>query len=253
MPHIDISHLTTNGKTILLACDQGMEHGPEDFNEQNIDPHYIYQIGIRNGLNAVIFGRGIAEHYHQDYKNDIQLIVKLNGHTRYNKPNSWGKQNCSVEEAIKFGAVAVGYTLHIGGPHEAEQMQEFSGIVSASHANGIPAIAWVYPRGEQIKEEKSPELCAYAARVGLELGADMVKIYNPGNEGALRWCGLCAGRTEVVISGGDQTTPEEYAEQCKQIMRAGLTGIAVGRNVWQAENPDHVCSLIKDVIYNGNY
>jgi class I fructose-bisphosphate aldolase len=253
MAMIDTSHLMTNGKTILLACDQGMEHGPEDFNEKNIDPHYIYKIGIENGLNAVIFGRGPAERYHQDYKNDIQLIVKLNGHTRFNKPQSWGKQNCSVEEAIRFGAVAVGYTIHIGAGHEADQMQEFAGIVSASHAAGIPAIAWVYPRGEQIQNEKSPELCAYAARIGLELGADMVKVYNAGDEGSLRWTKLSGGNTKVIISGGDHVSAEEYAEQCKMIMRAGLDGVAVGRNVWQAEDPNHVCKLIKDVIYEGNY
>jgi class I fructose-bisphosphate aldolase len=253
MSHIDISHLTTNGKTILLACDQGMEHGPEDFNEKNIDPNYIYQIGIKQKFNAVIFGRGIAEHYHQEYKNDIQLIVKLNGHTRFNKPQSWGKQNCSVEEAIKFGAVAVGYTIHMGAGHEAEQMQEFSGIVSAAHANGIPAIAWVYPRGEQIKDEKTPELCAYAARIGLELGADIVKAYNPGNVGALKWMGMSAGKCKVIISGGDHTSDEDYADQCKMIMQAGLMGIAVGRNVWQSENPDHVSGLIKEVIYEGKF
>jgi len=253
MSHVNIDHLTTNGKIILLACDQGMEHGPVDFNEKNIDPHYIYEIGIKAGLNAVIFGRGISEHYHQDYKNDIQLIVKLNGHTKFNKPDSYGKQNCSVEEAIRFGAVAVGYTIHIGAGHEADQMQEFAGIVSAAHANGIPAIAWVYPRGPQITNEKDPELCAYAARIGLELGADIVKIYNSGDVGALRWCGLSAGKTKVVVSGGDHVTPEEYAEECKMIMQAGLSGVAVGRNVWQAEDPYHVCDLIKDVIYGGNF
>ena len=253
MPNISIDHLTTNGKIVLLACDQGMEHGPEDFNEKNIDPNYIYEIGIKAGFNAVIFGRGIAEHYHQDYKNDIQLIVKLNGHSKFNKPDSYGRQNCSVEEAVRFGAVAVGYTLHIGAGHEAEQMQEFAGIVSAAHALGIPAIAWVYPRGPQIQNEKDPALCAYAARIGLELGADIVKIYNAGNVGALRWCGLSAGKAKVVISGGDHVTPEQYAEECKMIMQAGLAGIAVGRNVWQAEDPYYVCDLIKDVIYNGNY
>jgi class I fructose-bisphosphate aldolase len=253
MAGVSTDHLTTNGKMIFLACDHGMEHGPEDFNEKNINPHFIYEIGIKAGFNAVIFGRGIAELYHQEYKEKIPLIVKLNGHTRFNKPESYGRQNCSVEEAIMFGAVAVGYTIHIGAGHEAEQMQEFAGIVSAAHANGIPAIAWVYPRGPQIHNEKDPALCAYAARIGLELGADIVKIYNAGNEGALRWCGLAAAKTKVVVSSGDHVTPEEYAEECKMIMRAGLDGVAVGRNVWQAEDPFYVCDLIKDVVYNGNF
>lgn len=254
MSRVDLGTISTNGKMVFLACDQGMEHGPEDFDERNIDPHYIYDIAIKAGLDAVIFGRGIAEHYHPEYKGKIPLIVKLNGHSRFNKPDSYGLQNCGVEEAHRFGAAAVGYTLHMGGIHEAVQMQEFGCIVRDAHALGMPAIAWVYPRGPQIKDPNDGQMVAYAARFGMELGADVVKVYNPHNdEGALRWVGLNAGKTKVVISGGDRVTPEEYADQCRTIMRAGLAGVAVGRNVWQAEDPHHVASLIKDVIHNGSY
>jgi class I fructose-bisphosphate aldolase len=256
MPRIDTSHLSTNGKMMFLACDQGMEHGPDSgaFNERNIDPRFIYDVAIRNQFNAVIFGRGIVERYHEDYRDQIPVIVKLNGHTRFNKPNHIGLQNCTVAEAHSWGAAAVGYTLHAGSVREQEQFTEFTQIVRDAHALGIPAIAWVYPRGPEITDPYTPGLVAYAARVGMELGADIVKIYNPGNdEGALRWAGQCAGRTEVVISGGSLVSAEEYAEQCKTIMRAGLSGIAVGRNVWQADDPDHVARLIKDVIHGGNY
>lgn len=254
MTLIDLGNLSTNGKMIFLACDQGMEHGPEDFNQKNIDPHYIYEIAIQAQLNAVIFGRGIAERYHGDYRNQIPLIVKLNGHTRFNKPDSYGLQNCGVEEAHRFGASGVGYTIHMGGVHEAVQMQEFGCIVRDAHAIGLPAIAWVYPRGPEVIDQHDSNTVAYAARVGLELGADIVKIYNPRNdEGAMRWAGLNAGNTKVVISGGDQVNAEEYAESCRVVMRAGLAGVAVGRNVWQSEDPQHLCELIKDIIHNGNY
>ena len=247
---IDLSQISTNGKMAFLACDQGMEHGPEDFNERNIDPHFIYEIAIKTGFNAVIFGRGIAEHYHSDYKGQIPLIVKLNGHSRFNKPNSWGHQNCGVDEALEFGAAAVGYTIHLGSPSEHEMFKEFGGIVRDAHKAGIPAIAWVYPRGPQVDDPNTGAMVAYAARVGMELGADVVKVYNPHNdEGALHWAGLCAGKTKVVISGGDHVSPEAYAEECRTIMRAGLAGVAVGRNVWQAEDPFYVAKLVKDVIH----
>lgn len=250
---IDLSNLTTNGKMIFLACDQGMEHGPEDFTEKNFDPNYIFEIAINAGLNAVIFGRGISEKYYPDYRDKIPLITKLNGHSRFNKPNGFGYQNCSVDEALSFGASAVGYTIHLGSENEPTMFREFAGIVRDAHAKGVPAIAWVYPRGKEIDDPKSPEMVAYAARIALELGADIAKVYNPGNVGALHWAGVAAGKTKVVISGGDQVTPEEYAEQCRDIMRAGLSGVAVGRNVWQAEDPYKVTDLIKDVIYNGSY
>lgn len=246
---IDTSHLSTNGKMIFLACDQGMEHGPEDFNEKNINPAYIYEIAIKAGLNAVIFGKGIAEKYHPDFQGQIPLIIKLNGHTRFNKPNSYGPQNCTVDEAIKIGASAVGYTIHAGSMNEPTMFREFGAIVREAHERGIPAIAWVYPRGPEITDPYTSEMVAYAVRVGMELGADIVKVYNPGNLGALRWAGMCAGKTKVVISGGEHVTPEEYAAQANMIIDAGLAGVAVGRNVWQADDPYYVCDLLKKAIY----
>lgn len=246
---MDLSTLSTNGKMIFLACDQGMEHGPEDFNEQNVNPEYIFNIAVEAGLNAVIFGKGIAEKYYPDYRDRIPLIIKLNGHSRFNKPNSWGPQNCTVAEAKEIGAAAVGYTIHLGSLNEPEMFREFGRISREAHEMGLPAIAWVYPRGPEIQNEKSVEMTAYAARVGMELGADIVKVYNPGDVGALRWVGMAAGRTKVVISGGDHVSPEEYAAQVEMIMEAGLAGVAVGRNVWQSDDPGRVCDLIKSAVY----
>lgn len=246
---MDLSTISTDGKMIFLACDQGMEHGPEDFNEKNIDPNYIFDIAIKKGLNAVIFGKGIAEKYYPEYKKDIPLIIKLNGHSRFNKPNSWGPQNCQVAEAVKIGASAVGYTIHLGSLNEPMMFAEFGRIVREAHDLGLPAIAWVYPRGPEIKDPNTTEMVAYAARAGMELGADIVKVYNPGSVGGLKWAKMSAGKTKVVISGGDHVSPEEYANECRMIMEAGLAGVAVGRNVWQADDPYYVCDLVKDAIY----
>ena len=238
---------------IFLACDQGMEHGPEDFNETNINPDFIFQTAIKSGLNAVIVGKGIAEKYYPEYRQEIPLIIKLNGHSRFNKPNGWGPLICEVEEAIALGAAAVGYTIHLGSLIEAEMFQNFGRVVREAHALGVPAIAWVYPRGPEIPNPQDPNMVAYAARVAMELGADIAKVYNPGSVGALRWAQMSAGKTRVVISGGDKVTPEAYEEEVRDIMRAGLAGIAVGRNVWQSEDPLAVCNGLKEIIYKGAY
>lgn len=250
---IDLSSLTTNDKMIFLACDQGMEHGPEDFNETNIDPNFIFQTAITAGLNAVIVGKGVAEKYYPEYRQQIPLIIKLNGHSRFNKPNGWGPLICEVEEAIALGATAVGYTIHLGSIIEAEMFQTFGRVVREAHALGVPAIAWVYPRGPEIPDPMAPDMVAYAARVAMELGADIAKVYNPKNVGALRWAQKAAGKTRVVISGGDHVPQAEYEEEARDIMRAGLSGVAVGRNVWQSEDPLAVCNGLKEIIYNGKY
>ena len=61
---ISLEKITTNGKALFLAYDQGMEHGTADFDDENIDPNYILSIGIEGGFNAIIFQKGIAEKYY---------------------------------------------------------------------------------------------------------------------------------------------------------------------------------------------
>ena len=79
---MDLSKITTsNGRAIYLAYDQGMEHGPTDFNDENVDPEEILQIAKDGGVNAIILQKGIAEKYYTDEFKSIPLILKLNGKT----------------------------------------------------------------------------------------------------------------------------------------------------------------------------
>src|SRR3989344_4852874 len=200
---IDLSSITKNGKALFLAYDQGMEHGPTDFNDENIDPNYILSIGIEGGFNAIIFQKGVAEKYYDDsLKDTIPLIIKLNGKTNLLHEEPYSPLLATVDEALSLGAAAVGYTIYLGSKHEAQMFGEFAQIERQAHAKGVPVMAWMYPRGESLKGKDEAEISAYAARIGLELGADIVKLYYPGSAAALEHVVKAAGKTKVVVSGG---------------------------------------------------
>src|SRR3989344_1993038 len=166
---IKLNKLLKKGKTLFLADDQGLEHGPADFNEKNIDPNSIIQIAKKGKFNGVIFQKGIAEKYREEIKKSkIPLIIKLNGKTNLFKGEPISRQICSVSEAITLGASAVGYTIYIGSKYENEMLSEFGKIEEEAHKKGMPVIAWVYPRGKSLKGKSEKELMAYAARTGLE-------------------------------------------------------------------------------------
>ena len=248
-----LKKITTRGKAIYLAYDHGMEHGPEDLPGKSIDPAYILDIAMQGGYNAVILGKGVAEKYYKDsiYEMKVPLILKLNG-----KANIWkggdlfSRQNCSVEYAKELGAVAVGYTIFLGSAHDEEMFVEFGRIVEEAHHNKMAAIAWVYPRGEYVKDIESPEITAYAARIGLELGADMVKIKYCGSTNSFKKVVEAPGKTKVVLSGGPKLErEEEFLEVVKSVMNAGGIGAAVGRNVWQHPKPLEITKKIKDIIF----
>ncbi len=244
---IKLNKILKKGKALFLAYDQGLEHGPSDFNDKNIDPSYILEIGKKAGYTGVVLQKGIASKYKKEIK--VSLILKLNGKTNLVKGEPISRQLCSVKEAVKLGADAVGYTIYLGSQHESIMMREFAKIEKEAHAKGIPVIAWIYPRGKSIKSKSSRELMAYAARVGLEIGADIIKIRYNGNINDLKWAVKSAGKTKVVIAGGVKKNEKILLKQVKEIMQAGCIGLAIGRNIWQNKKPIYITKKIKKIIF----
>ncbi|MCA9485389.1 MAG: hypothetical protein KC506_00930 [Nanoarchaeota archaeon] len=248
---VSLSKILTRGKAIYLAYDQGIEHGPTDFNDKNVDPSYIIEIAQKGRFNAVIFQKGIAEKYKAEIKKSgVPLIVKLNGKTSLRKGDPYSTQLCTVKEAIKLGATAVGYTIYIGSTFESKMLKEFETIQREAHAKGLPVITWIYPRGSGTKGRSEKELLAYACRVGLEIGADIVKVHwNGKNVKDLQWAVKSAGKTKVVIAGGSKISEEKLLKQTKDAIYSNCIGLAIGRNVWQNKNPLEITKKLKKTIW----
>lgn len=247
---INLRKISRKGKFMFLAYDQGMEHGPTDFNDKNVDPKYIIKIAGDSKFTAVIFQKGIAEKYHKEIKKSgIPLIIKLNGKTGLVEGDPISTQLCTVKEAKDMGAVAVGYTLYIGSEHEEEMFEEFVRIQRESHSLGMPVIAWIYPRGKALKGKKKKDLLAYATRVGLEIGADIVKIHSHGNKDDLEWAVDSAGKARVVIAGGSKKNEKELKKEIREAISVGVSGIAIGRNIWQAKKPNRISEELKKIIW----
>jgi len=248
---IRLNKILRKGKAMYLAYDQGLEHGPEsDFNDKNVDPNYIIDIAKKGKYTGVVFQKGIAEKYRQEIKKSkVPLIVKLNGKTNLFKGEPISRQLCTVKEAVKLGADAVGYTIYIGSDYEDEMLQEFSKIDREAGKAGLPTVVWIYPRGKSVKGKNKKELMAYAARTGLEIGADIIKIRYEGGIADLKWAVKSAGKTKVVVAGGVKKDEMELLKQVKEIVQAGCIGLAIGRNVWQHKNPLEITKKIKRIVW----
>ncbi len=248
-PNIHVDHLLTDHKSLVIALDQGLEHGPKEFTHTSIDPDYVLDIAVKGKFNAIALQKGLAEHYYEHYHHSLPLILKLNGKTNIAHTDPYASQTCSVKYAIDLGAAAVGYTIYLGSPVEALMFKEFAKIQEEAHNYGIPVIAWMYPRGPFVPNDIHTDILAYAARTALELGADFVKLkYNFDPDG-YKWVVRCAGKCHVLTSGGEKMEIHKLLEQVQQVRDAGATGLAIGRNVWQHENPLLVTKAIKDILF----
>jgi len=234
---------------IILAYDQGLEHGPsKDFTEKNVDPSAIIDIAEKGGFTGLVFQKGVAENY---YRGKVPLILKLNGKTSLPGGEPFARQNCSVKQAIDLGAKGVGYTIYPGSAYEHEMLAEFGKIQEEAHKAGLAVLAWVYPRGATIKNDTASDIVAYAARVGLEAGADAVKIKYSGDKQSFSWAVKSAGKAKIFMSGGPKApTDDDFLNQVRGVIEAGATGIAVGRNVWQNDDPLKMAASLRKIIFS---
>lgn len=249
----NLDKITKNGKALFLAYDHGMEHGPADFDDETIDPMRIMEIADSGYFTGVIFQKGIAEKYYLDKK--VPLIIKLNGKTNLLNETlePYSPQICSVDEAISLGASAVGYTVYIGSENEAKMIAEFAKIEEECEKKILPLIGWMYPRGKAVAgKEHSKDILAYAARVGLEVGAEMVKLPYTGDPESFKWVVEAAGKTKVVVMGGRKMEEEKFLGMVRDVMGVGVIGLAVGRNVWQAKEPLEITKKLAEMIYGGS-
>jgi len=249
---VSLRKITYKGKALYLAYDQGLEHGPSsDFNDKNVDPLYVLNIAKKAKFQGIVFQKGIAEKYKKEIKESkIPLILKLNGKTKISKKEPFSPLTCTVKEAIKLGASAVGYTIYIGSEREEDSFEEFQEIQEQAHEKGLPVIAWIYPRGKAVKNDVSREMISYATRTALELGADIVKIRYGGNPKDLAWAVKSAGRTKVVIAGGTKKNEKQFLKSIKDIVKSGAIGLAIGRNIWQHPEPIKITAKIKKIIWS---
>ena len=243
-----MSPFLRDGRSMLLAYDQGLEHGPStDFDERNVDPAFVMDVAAKGRFNGVIFQKGVAERF---YDGRVPLIVKVNGKTALPKGEPVSRQVCTVQHAVSLGAKAVGYTIYLGSGFESKMLAEFGRIQEEAHEKGIAAIAWIYPRGAAVQNDTSKETVAYAARTGLELGADAVKIKYTGDPAPISWAVKSAGGVRVFMSGCAMALMYfDFFRLVMGVMVAGGSGLAVGRNVWQNQEPLAMAEKLWKVIF----
>ena len=264
-----------HGTLLFLPIDQGIEHGPRDFfaNPASKDPEYQFHLAAEAGYSAIACQIGLATKYYPDYAGQVPLILKVNGKTDIPPSDeALSTTNASVEDAVRLGADAVGYTLYVGSPRQDVDLEQLKGVRQDCDRYGMPLIVWAYPRGSAVVAKGGPTsfyAIDYAARMAMEQGADVVKLNLPkidpakdkdapapydeldvAPEEAVRQVVESAGRSLVVLSGGSKIDDDKLLEQTRFIMEAGGSGVIYGRNVWQRPHNEamEIVEQIKEIM-----
>lgn len=247
------SPISRDGNVLILAYDHGLEHGPRDFDPvpATMDPETVFDIATHDAVTGLAVQKGVAEAFYPSFADDVNLVAKVNGTSNLWMGEHDSAVNWSVDYAVEVGADAIGFTLYGGSNHEVDMAEEFRDTQEAAREAGLPVVMWSYPRGQGVKSDTKDEVIAYASRLALELGADIAKVKYPGSQEAMEWVVDAAGPVKVIMSGGSKTDDLSFLQSVEAVMQAGGAGLAVGRNVWQRENPEAMLDALERVIHEG--
>lgn len=251
------------GKMVILPVDQGFEHGPARSFAKNpaaYDPHYHFQLAIDAGLSAYAAPIGMIEAGAETFRGQIPLILKVNSSNSITPSDAAPHQavTSSVDEAIRLGCSAIGFTIYPGGHNTLDMLEELRDITAEAKSKGLVVVVWSYPRGAALSKEAETavDVTAYAAHFAALMGAHIIKVKPPtahlGDAEAkkvyeaegikigtlaerIAHVKLCAfaGRRIVIFSGGAAKGEKEVLEEISALKAGGANGSIIGRNCFQ--------------------
>jgi fructose-bisphosphate aldolase / 2-amino-3,7-dideoxy-D-threo-hept-6-ulosonate synthase len=238
----------TTSNAIIVPMDHGVSVGPiRGLEDLRIAVNKVAE----GGANAVLGHIGLAKYGHRGYGRDVGLIIHLSASTSLAPDPNRKVLVKTVEEAIKFGADAVSVHVNVGAQNESEMLATLGQISERCDYWGMPLLAMMYPRGDKVKDEHDVEHVKLAARVGAELGADIIKTNYTGEVDTFKEVvGGCP--VPVVVAGGPQMdTEHELLQMVRDSIDAGGRGVAIGRNIFQAKDPTGLVRKIARVVHEG--
>jgi len=234
------------GKTVIVPMDHGVSVGPilgiTDMKE-------AMGQAAEGGANAVVVHKGVVASGHRGGGRDMGLIVHLSGSTSLATEPNAKTLVCTVEEAIKLGADAVSIHVNIGNGREREMLADLGKVAYSASEWGMPLLAMIYPRGENVTDEYDVEVIKHAARLGAELGADVVKVsYTGSRESFSKVVDGC--NIPVIIAGGSKMDSDrDILDMVKGAIEAGGSGTSIGRNVFQHKNPTRIVGALSMIVH----
>ncbi len=235
-----------SGKTVIVPMDHGVTVGPID---GLTDMRSAVSKVVEGGVNAILMHKGIVRAGHRGSGRDVGLIIHLSGGTSLSPDPNAKELVCSVEESLKLGADAVSVHINLGAETDKEMLGQLGFVSERCLDWQMPLVAMMYTRGAGIEDEFDVYNVKHAARVGAELGADIVKVPYTGSiesfSEVVQGCPV-----PVVIAGGPKMdSDEDIFKMVEGALKAGAIGVSIGRNAFQHKNPKKMVAALCKMVH----
>ncbi len=242
---IRMNRILESGKAVIVPMDHGVSEGPI---EGLTDIGRMVSLVEKGGASAVLLHKGVVKALRTPPK--CGIIMHTSAGTKLGTDKNRKVVVSTVEQAVRLGADAISVHVNIGGcDTEPDMLCDLGEMADGCDAAGMPLLAMTYARGKNATG--TPEEIAHVARVGGELGADIVKCPYTGDIKSMRMV-TDSCPAPVVIAGGPKCESDyEVLKMVEDAMAAGAIGISLGRNIFQHSRPDLMTAALRAVIIDG--
>ncbi|MEV7012085.1 hypothetical protein [Streptosporangium sp. NPDC051022] len=156
-----------------------------------------------------------------------------------------------TEEALKIGADCLVVLAFPGAPDEDLSLTRLARLCSEAEMLGLPVMAEMIPGGWGQAVPWTTENVARAARIGAELGADIIKTVCPGPPEEFAAVVETCPVPVVALGGPKMKTEDDVVEVARGVVEAGGAGVAFGRNVWGSDKPRLLVERLREAVHGG--
>jgi predicted phospho-2-dehydro-3-deoxyheptonate aldolase len=235
-----------DGRMVILPMDHGVSCGPIP-GLQRLEQ--AISVGIQGGADALVLHKGMLPYLEPVAQALPGIFLHLSASTQLGPAFHHKVLVGSVEEAVRRGADGVSVHVNLGDDHEAEMLRDLGEVGGACALWQMPLLVMIYVRGTHIPSPPPDSAIAHAARVAAELGADVIKLPAPADVDALAAI-TAASPVPVVVAGGSKVPHvKALLERVEMVLQAGARGVAMGRNVFQSEQPELLLRIIAAMVH----
>jgi putative autoinducer-2 (AI-2) aldolase len=224
----------------MLAVDHGYFLGPTERLEdpkKTIEPLLPY-------ADSLMLTRGVLRNC-VDSESNIPIVLRVSGGTSIlGEDLSKETITTSIEEAIRLNASCLALSIFVGSKYEHQTLSNLSKLVNEGEKYGIPVLAVTAVGKEMARDAR---YLALSCRIAAELGAHIVKTYYCENfEKVVEGCPV-----PVIIAGGKILPEKDALDLTFNAIRDGASGVDMGRNIWQSDNPVEMIQAVRSIVHDG--
>jgi len=228
-----------NGRCVMLAVDHGYFLGPTEKLEvpqRTIEPLLPY-------VDSLMLTRGVLRTSVSPISN-VPIVLRVSGGTSIiGEDLSKETIVTSIEDSVRLNVACLALSIFVGSKYEHQTLTNLSTLVDNGERYGIPILAVTAVGKELVRDARYLGL---ACRIAGELGAHVVKTYYCDKfEKVIEGCPV-----PVIIAGGKKLQKEvEVLELTFNAIRDGASGVDMGRNIWQSDNPIAMVKAVKSIVH----